>query len=88
MVGPMSYVSLFVGIVTGLAVAWLMFKPLFGDIDGFMEALHFWGTPDVVSAYRGELGEDRTSTFKLVLWLACVGGAAYSVYYGLEKLFA
>lgn len=84
----MSYVSLFVGILAGLTVAWLLFKPLFGDIEGLMEALQFWVTPDAVSAYRGELSEDRGSTFKLLLWLACVGGAAYAVYYGLEKLFA
>ena len=84
----MTYVSLFVGIAAGLAIAWVMFKPLFGDMDGFFEALRFWGTPDLLSASRGELGEDRSATFRLGLWLLCTGGGAFAVYYGLQKLFS
>jgi len=77
-----------VGILAGLAVAGLLFKPLFRDIDGLMQCLRFWVTPDVVSAYRGELSEDWSASFKLGLWLACIFGASFSVWYGLEKLFS
>jgi hypothetical protein len=83
----MSLIPVIVGIFAGLAVAWLLWRPFFGDMDGFMECLRFWATPDVVSAYRGERTEDWMATMKLVLWLACVGGAAVAVWYGLGRLF-
>lgn len=83
----MNLIFVIVGIFAGLAVAGLLFKPFFGDIEGFMDCLK---TENRVSGINPELGttfEDGTAAFKVALWLACVGGVAVGVWYGLGRLF-
>ncbi len=41
-------------------------RVLFGSWADFGEALRFWITPDILSALRGEWGEDRIAEFKLL----------------------
>ncbi len=84
----MNIFAVIIGILFGLGVAYLLWKPFFGDLDGFMECLRFWGTSDELSRIRGELSEDWMATAKIFLWLACVGGSAAAVRYGLILLFS
>lgn len=84
----MNLLFVFVGILAGLAVAAGLFKPFFGDIEGFMDSFK---TGDVASAANPEMGaafEDGFAVFKVGLWLALVGGTAFGVWYGLGRLFA
>jgi hypothetical protein len=77
-----------IGIIAGLVVLVLLFKPFFGDMTGFWECVRFWLTPDIISLFRGEWGEDWLAEMKLGLWLACGGGAGFAVYTGLTKLLS
>lgn len=77
-----------IGIITGLAVLILLFKPFFGDMSGFLECLRFWLTPDFVSLFRGEWQEDWLGEMKLFFWLVCGGGAGFAMYTGLSKLLS
>jgi len=53
-----------------IAFGWVFF----GTWDGFWEGIKFWGTPNIISAFRGEYWEDRWAEIKLFLWGAfCVG---------------
>ena len=76
------------GIIAGVLVLVLLFKPFFGDVGGFWECIRFWLTPDVVSMFRGEWEEDWWSEMKLGLWLVCGGAAGFGVYTGVTKLFS
>ncbi len=67
-------------IVAGVGVAvvfWLLtFRVFFKGRDDFFDAIRLWMTPDIVSAFRGEWGEDMWSSTKLMIWIgagACIG---------------
>lgn len=77
-----------IGIIAGIVVLLLLFKPFFGDISGFWECVRFWLTPDIFSLFRGEWGEDWLAEMKLGFWLFCGGAAGYAVYTGLSKLLS
>ena len=62
--------SVGVGIAAGVGVLVLMFKPIFGNAQGFGQCVKFWLTPDVFSLFRGEYCEDRWNEMKLGLWIA------------------
>lgn len=84
----MSLLFVIVGIFAGLAVAGVLFKPFFGDIERFMDSFK---TDDGVRGINPEMGgrfEDGVAISKVALWLALVAGAAVGVWYGLVKLFA
>jgi len=49
----------------------------FKDFDGFVEAVHFWAKPDIVSALNGELWEDRWATLKLLLFVAACAAVVF-----------
>jgi len=76
-----------IGIIAGIAVLILFFKPFFGDASGFWECVRFWFTPDVFSLFRGEWGADMLAEIKMGLWLGCGGAVGYAVYTGVTKLF-
>jgi len=75
-----------IGIFAGIAALILLFKPFFGDAEGFMDCVRFWLTPDVFSLFRGEWIEDRWSEMKLGLWLLCGVGTGFAVYAGLSNV--
>lgn len=77
-----------IGIIAGIAVLVLLFKPFFGDMSGFWECVRYWFTPDIFSLFRGEWGQDWLAEAKLGFWLLCGGAAGYAVYTGLLKLFS
>lgn len=59
----------FVGLVTGLTTAFMLFKILFSDKEEFFEYVKFWFTPDIVSMFRGQYWEDNWAELKLIIWL-------------------
>jgi len=71
----------------GLLVAFLFFKPFFGDWSGFWECVHYWFTPDIVSIFRGEWEDDRWASLKLFIWLALSVGTAIVAFYQLPGWF-
>ncbi|MDB9314819.1 hypothetical protein PN462_17025 [Spirulina sp. CS-785/01] len=74
------------GILAGILVLILLFKPFFGDGDGFWECVRFSFIPDIISCLRGEWARDWWAELKLNVWFFCgvlVGGL---VYVGIEKL--
>jgi hypothetical protein len=77
-----------IGIIVGIIVLIILFKPFFGDLTGFWECVRFWLIPDIFSLIRGEWGEDLLAEMKLFLWLVCGGGTGYAVYNGLSKLLS
>lgn len=76
-----------VAILAGVLVLVGLFKPFFGGTDGFLECLRFWFTPDVVSLFRGEWGEDQWAEMKIGFWLFLGVISGLAVYTGLERLF-
>ena len=77
-----------IGIIVGIVVLILLFRLFFGDIKGFLDSVCFWITPDIFSLARGRYGADILAEMKLFVWLACGGGAGFSVYKGLLKLLS
>jgi len=75
-----------IGVLVGIGVMVVTFKPFFGDRDGFVGCLKFYLTPDVISLFRGRWGEDRWAEMKLGVWLVLgvLGGLA--VVAGLKHL--
>ncbi len=84
----MDLLFVVVGILAGLVVAGVLFKPFFGDMEGFMECFETQELSEGVNPETGGGRMDGVAMFKVGLWLALTGGAAYGVYYGLGRLFA
>jgi len=52
-----------------IGIGWVFFD----DWRGFWEAIRYWLTPDIVSMFRGEWGEDTWQEMKLFVFiLVCV----------------
>ncbi len=79
-------VAIVIGIIVGIVVTVLLFKPFFGDREEFIRCVKFWLTPNIVSLFRGEYAEDWTAETKLGLWLGAGGLAGFGAFYGLMKL--
>lgn len=45
--------------------AWVLFR----SWGGFFDAVKFWLTPDIVSAFNGEWGEDQWAELRLGFWV-------------------
>ena len=80
-------VPIILGCLIGVVVLVLLFKPIFGGLDEFLQCVKFWFTPDIISLFRGEYTEDWLSEMKLGLWLAAGGIAGVLSYVGLAKMF-
>ncbi|CAM2009341.1 hypothetical protein [Acanthopleuribacter pedis] len=62
-------------------IIWLfMFQILFGSWTDFKEALRYGITPDIISMFRGDFGEDLWAEFRLTLWLLSGPAAGFGVY--------
>ena len=83
----METIAAISGLVASLAVMALLFKPLFGDWEEFVECLKFWIMPDIFSLFAGEFLDDLWGELKLVFWLVCGLLSWSGVYVGLMKLF-
>jgi hypothetical protein len=53
---------------------WVLYRALFTDLDELAEAIKFWITPEIFSAFRGEYWDDIWAEFKLLLLVVgCAG---------------
>ena len=76
------------GVVTGIVILALLFKPFFGDAGNFWRCVGFWFTPNIISWFRGEWSEDYWSEMKLVFWLFCGGLSGFVTYAGISRLLS
>jgi hypothetical protein len=76
---------IYASIGLALLIALLLFKPFFGDLDGFVECLKYWIQGNFISMFRGELDEYRWDTLKLWVWVLLSAGCGFSGYYQLPK---
>jgi hypothetical protein len=74
------------GAVVGIGTMVFLFKPFFGCSGGFLECLRYYFTPDVISLFRGQWGEDWWAETKLFVWVACGGVMGLAVYTAVMKL--
>lgn len=72
--------SVFLAILGGSAVGYMLYKLLFDTLDEFMHCVRFWFTPDIISLFRGQFYEDAWAEVKLILWLAISIGCGYGIY--------
>ena len=83
----METVSIILAVIAGLGVLVLLFKPFFGNADGFFECIKFWFTPEIFSLFFGKYFRDIFSEMKLGLWFFCGMITGIGVHVGLMKLF-
>jgi hypothetical protein len=76
-----------IGIISGIAVQVLLFKPFFGNARGFWDSIGFWIGPDIVSLCRGDWGEDPWPKIKFTIWLVSGVWVGFVVYAVVSKLF-
>lgn len=62
-------------------------KLFFKDMDGFIEAVVFLFTPDILSAAGGDFWNDRFASLMLVIFLLICGGIGYWEYTLFVKWF-
>ncbi len=72
-------------IVGGMTLV-VLFKPIFGSRDEFMECLRLALTPNIISMFRGEWGEDFIAEFKMTLWLGASGALGFAAFYVTEQI--
>lgn len=64
-------------IVVNIPLYYFSWKWIFKCWEGFWECVRFWLTPDIVSMFRGEYGQDWFSELKLGWWIfLCVAAVA------------
>ena len=73
-------------VLAGLVTMALLFKPLFGDLEGLQEALGYCLKPDFLSWIQGEWGEDFWAELRVSIWIGSGVLVGLAVYSGLEKL--
>lgn len=76
-----------IGLITGLVVLASLFKPLFGNFDGFAESVKYSFIPDIVSFFKGEYKKDRDAQSRLGLWFIAGGVAGGLAWYFAAKAF-
>ena len=79
-------IAIVIGAIVGVAVAVLLFKPIFGDKEEFFRCIKFWLTPDFVSMFRGQYSQDWIGEMKLGLWLGVSGLCGFGTYAGLFQI--
>jgi len=72
--------DLLLGVLAGLAMAFVLFNILFETWDEFLECLKYWIKPDILSMIRGEYWEDNWAELKLVIWASGSVAVGVGVY--------
>lgn len=72
--------------VVNIPLYWCLYRALFTDVDELADAIKFWITPEIFSAFRGEYVDDIWAELKLFL---LVGGciALVIVEYGALQVY-
>ncbi len=63
-------------------------KMFFEDWQDFIEAIRYWLTPDIISAFKGEYWDDVFSELKLFLFFICCGLMVFAEYQLIIKFFS
>jgi len=74
-------------VVANIPVYLIVGKLFFKNGEEFGEAIAFWFTPDIFSAFSGEYWDDVWAEIKLSLLLVCCGAIVYGEHYGLVYFF-
>ena len=67
--------------VVNLPIFIFLGKLVFGDLQGFLDAIYFWFKPDLWSFLDGQLTEDWWASLKLGLFMATCGAALAAEYH-------
>lgn len=78
-------ITLIVLIVVNIPVYLLLGKMIFGDWEGFGEAIGYVLTPDIISLFNGERAEDFFATMKFFFFVALCIGCVYGEMHLLGK---
>lgn len=74
--------------VISIPLYWLLYRFLFEDVDELADAIKFWITPEIFSAFRGEYLDDIWAELKLgILVFGSVGVVVFE-YVGLASYLA
>ncbi len=73
--------------VVNVPVYWGLGWVMFNSWDEFGEAVRFWITPDLFSAFRGEFAADWWAEIKLGIWVSGCTGCVYGEAYLIDKIF-
>lgn len=82
----MNLLALFGAIVAAGIAGKLLFRLFFTDLEDFFDCVRLSLTPDVISMFRGEYGEDLTQSFKLGIYMIAVGASGIAAYLGVMKI--
>ena len=63
-----------------------IYRLLFENWDDFCECLKYSVTPDIVSMFRGEYGQDFTQSLKLSLFLFMTFGSGVLTWLGIASI--
>ncbi len=63
-----------------------LFRLIFEDADDFWDCVKYSFTPDLVSMFRGEYGEDMMQSLKLSFFLLLTIGAGGLTWWGISSL--
>ena len=83
----MNITILVILIVVNAPLYYLFWRWIFKCWEGFMECVRFWLTPDIVSMFRGEYGQDWVSELKLGWWIFVSAAAVALEYAAIHYLF-
>ena len=81
----MQVLVIVLSVLAGLASMALFFRWFFGDREEFFECIRFWLTPDIISLFRGEWGDDWWAEWKLGFWFLMGIVPGVLVYMGLAR---
>lgn len=74
--------------VVNVPVYWGLGWVMFNSWDEFGEAIRFWITPDLFSAFRGEFVNDWWAELKLGVWASGCMGCVYGEAFLIDKKIA
>jgi hypothetical protein len=69
--------------LAAIAVLYVVYKVIFGDLSELGGAFRYWITPDIFSWFNGEGFDDFIAEMKLGLWLV----SGIGTYFGVLALF-
>lgn len=72
-------------VVANVPLYWLMYRILFDDVDELADAIKFWFTPEIISAFRGEHVDDIWAELKLGALVVCSVGLVVLEYIGIQS---
>lgn len=74
--------------VVNIPLYWLFYRALFADVDELADAIRFWITPEIFSAFRGEYVDDIWAELKLFFLVGGCVALVIGEYVGLQGYFA